>query len=301
MKKNHIIFLCALFILLLGIIYNPITINADSGFDSSWDSGGSDWGDSSDFSSSSSGGFYIGIGNSSGFLIFVVSAIVLYFIYYIAVHKFNAKNIGKPIFIIFLVISFFTAGIKSNANRFKNMNYSTPPLTKQQILELDPNLNIEEFNQIVFNNYKDIQTAWMNFDLNTIQNLVSDEIYNMYSMQLDTLKVKGQKNMMEDIKYINNSITKITFENNIETINTILQVECYDYLINESNKVIRGTKNQKLIYTYELTFTKYTTDKKINYCPNCGAKLVGNKCEYCKSAVSNNEFKISSIRKIVDK
>ncbi len=308
MKKNHIIFLCALFILLLGIIYNPITINADSGFDSSWDSGGSDWGDSSDFSSSSSGGFYIGIGNSSGFLIFVVSAIVLYFIYYIAVNKFNAKNIGKPIFIIFLIISFFTAGIsitiyiiaimlgiKSKNNKLnKNINYSTPPLTKQQILELDPNLNIEEFNQVVFNNYKDIQTAWMNFDLKTIQNLVSDEIYNMYSMQLDTLKVKGQKNMMEDIKYINNSITKITFENNIETINTILQVECYDYLINESNKVIRGTKNQKLIYTYELTFTKYTTDKKINYCPNCGAKININssgKCEYCNSIIINKETK----------
>ncbi len=309
MKKNYIIFLCTLFILFLGIVYNPITINADSGFDSSWDSGSSssDWDSSSDFDSSSSGG-YVGTGNIAMFFIFVISLIILYFIYYIAVNKFNAKNVGKPLFIIFLIISFFTVGIsfaimiifitisiKSSANKTnKNMNYSMPHLTEQQILELDANLNIEEFNQIVFNTYKDIQIAWMNFDLDTIKNLVSDEIYNMYSMQLDTLKIKGQKNIMQEIEYINNYISNITFENNVETINTILTVECFDYLVNQNNKVVRGNKKQKLIYTYQLTFTKYTTDKKITHCPNCGAKIDINStgvCEYCNSTIINQETK----------
>lgn len=46
MKKNKIIHLIILFILFLGIMFNPININADSGFDASYDSS----------SSSSSGG-----------------------------------------------------------------------------------------------------------------------------------------------------------------------------------------------------------------------------------------------------
>ena len=35
-------------------------------------------------------------------------------------------------------------------------------------------------------------------------------------------------------------------------------------------------------------------------CPNCGAGIVGNKCEFCRSILDNVEFKISSIKKIID-
>ena len=38
----------------------------------------------------------------------------------------------------------------------------------------------------------------------------------------------------------------------------------------------------------------------ITRCPNCGANLKGNKCDYCKSKIKDVEFKISSIKKIVD-
>ena len=152
-----------------------------------------------------------------------------------------------------------------------------------------PNLNIEKFNEIVFNNYKDIQEAWMNFDLDTIKSLVSDEIYNMYSMQLDTLKIKGQKNMMENITFIDNYICDIKLENDITTISTILSVSCYDYIVDSNNKVIRGNKNKKLYYIYRLTFMK--NNKTIDICPNCGATIDSKKdadCPYCKASIVNN-------------
>lgn len=47
--------------------------------------------------------------------------------------------------------------------------------------------------------YRQLQVAWMNFDYDKIKELVSDEMYNMYVNQLETLKVKNQKNMMEEI------------------------------------------------------------------------------------------------------
>lgn len=36
-------------------------------------------------------------------------------------------------------------------------------------------------------------------------------------------------------------------------------------------------------------------------CPNCGAEIIGNKCNFCRSTVKNIDFKISSIKRIIDK
>lgn len=47
-------------------------------------------------------------------------------------------------------------------------------------------------------------------------------------------------------------------------------------------------------------FRKDFEIKEITECPNCGTEIVENKCEFCRSTVKNIEFKISSIKKIVD-
>ena len=122
----------------------------------------------------------------------------------------------------------------------------------------------------------------------------------MYSMQLETLKVKGQKNIMSNIQYINNYISNIYIDNDVETIETILTVSCYDYLVDNNNNVVRGNKYSKLTYTYKLTFAKTTNKVNIDKCPNCGAKLSINssgKCEYCASTIINNETNLIMTKK----
>ena len=54
---------------------------------------------------------------------------------------------------------------------------------------------LEEFKALVFEKYKDIQIAWMNFDYNTLRSKLTDELYNQYAMQLDTMKVKNEQNI----------------------------------------------------------------------------------------------------------
>lgn len=96
-----------------------------------------------------------------------------------------------------LVIAIITLSILVNKSSKKiNSNQSSnipPRLSQEDINKYLPNFNIEKFNSTVFNIYKNIQEAWIDFDLDTIRDLVSDEIYNMYSMQLSTLQIKGQK------------------------------------------------------------------------------------------------------------
>ncbi len=269
--KKKVLTILMLVILFLGIIYKPIIIKADSGFDSSYDSGSSS-SSSSDWSSSDWNSYGVSHQNSPYNTISVIIIASLIAIVYIIAFRRVIKT------------------IKETINEQIEASYLLK-LTTEEIQTKLPNLNIEEFNKIVFNNYKEIQIAWMNFDLDTIKNLVSDEIYNMYSMQLDTLKVKGQKNMMENINYVDNYICNITIENDITTISTILSVTCYDYIVDNNNKVIRGSKNKELYYTYRLTFTKNSIDKNIDNCPNCGAKINSKKdtkCHYCGATIVNN-------------
>lgn len=312
---------------ILGIIYKPILIKADSGFDSSYDSGGSSSGSSSsssnwNFSSSSSDNnisiltivpviifitFIILLcifkSSKSYKLIFTIFLVTFFVIFpliitiiilssLLSLPKTNIIAILISILVILTISIIVIKKLIKTAKESINEIIKTSnllKLTNGEIQNKLPDLNIEEFNKIVFNNYKDIQDAWMNFDLDAIKNLVSDEIYNMYSMQLDTLKVKGQKNMMENINFIDNYICDINIENNTTTISTILSVTCYDYIVDSNNKVIRGNKNLKLYYTYRLTFTK--NNKTINTCPNCGTTIDSKKdtkCPYCNATVVNN-------------
>ena len=47
-------------------------------------------------------------------------------------------------------------------------------------------------------------------------------------------------------------------------------------------------------------FRKEFGYKPITHCPNCGASLHSNKCDYCRSKIKDVEFKIGSIKKIIE-
>ena len=165
----------------------------DSGSDwdssSSWDSG-SDWDSSSSWSS---GGSSI---SGSGGGISLVAVIIVVVIIVVVVSK-NGGNKGGG-----------SSNISNSINGSNNIsNYKD--IDSEKIKSIDKDLNVSEFKTKVFRTYKDIQTAWMNFDTDTIRKLTTDEIYNMYSSQLETLKLKKQRNIMKDIELIDVKIIDI--------------------------------------------------------------------------------------------
>jgi len=261
-----------LLIISFGLMYVPV--KADSGWDSSydsggWDSGGSDWGGSDWGGSSwgsSTGGSYSG---DSGGIGVVIIAIIIIIIIYNATNNRNKPSGGS--------------NIKTKSNNYQDMNI-------EKIKEIDPALNIADFKSQVFNIYKDIQTAWMNFDTDTIRKLTTDEIYNMYSSQLETLKLKNQKNIMSDITLEEAKIIDMKKVNDVITTNVYLRIKCYDYVIKEkTGETVRGKNKEKIIIEYILSFVKSATNnKKEEKCPNCGAPVDINSsstCPYCESTL----------------
>lgn len=271
--KKVTIYLILFLTLVVGANTIKITkVDADSGFDSSYDSGGSSWGGSSDSWDSSSSW------DSSD----------------------SSSGSGKPasltslmIVVVLFIVVFVIENEISKRKTEKKQIIKSKDMDLDLISKIDPNLNLYEFKNEAFNIYKDVQEAWMNLDDEKIRTLTTDELYNMYSMQLDTLRVKNEKNIMKEINLVTASLTNLKIENNIETATVIMTVNCYDYIVDSQNKVVRGNDKNKIEITYELTYIK-SVGEKVNKCPNCGAEINDDNsttCEYCRAIITRNTSK----------
>lgn len=274
-KRERVIFI----ILLLLCLFFPIhRLSADSGWDGGYDSGGSsdwgssssDWGssssdwDSSDWSSS--GGSY-----SSGSLDpFMVMAIIAFIV------------------IIFVI---------SNKTSQRTMVQSTTlgrvnPYDVNKVKAVLTDFDEDKFKEKAYELYQEIQVAWMDFDKDSIRKCVTDELYNTYSAQLSTLKIKNQKNIMKDFKLLNSSIIGMEIKEKMVSLTIKMKVECYDYIVDKEGKTLRGNDKQKVIYEYTMTFNKGVSDRP-NKCPNCNAPLDNvnsSKCPYCDSNIINEGY-----------
>lgn len=271
--KKVTIYLILFLTIVVGTNTIKITkVDADSGFDSSYDSGGSSWGGSSDSWDSSSSW------DSSD----------------------SSSGSGKPasltslmIVVVLFIVVFVIENEISKRKTEKKQIIKSKDMDLDLISKIDPNLNLYEFKNEAFNTYKDVQEAWMNLDDGKIRTLTTDELYNMYSMQLDTLRVKNEKNIMKEINLVTASLTNLKIENNIETATVIMTVNCYDYIVDSQNKVVRGNDKNKIEITYELTYIK-SVGEKVNKCPNCGAEINDDNsttCEYCRAIITRNTSK----------
>lgn len=271
-------------------------ISADSGWDSSYDSGGSwdsgsDWGGSSwdndydydydydnDYSSGGSSGRSSGdIDSAIAVLLVFGIAIVIMIAFTVSMAKMMSRTFG------------------SVAKTVQHYSNKYDKLTIEEANTVIPNFDIEEFNFTAYQIFYDVQMAWMNFDYDKLKELLTDELYNNYVMQLDALKLKNHKNTMKGFELIESYIFSLKEENDRYIAEVCLNVRFIDYVENiKTGMILRGTPNRKLNNVYKLTFirTKEETNN-INQCPQCGAPVEGNStgvCEYCNSKLINDNY-----------
>lgn len=275
--------------ILLSILTIPVIVNADSGFDSNYGSSTSTG--EAIMSAGSSGLSFasklISVGpNDKDYqvchiILSIICIIVLYIVACIYIFKLDGtkkKDIKKVLallgigliptllfslfcfltklqlilYIFILLIIIIPYIIISKSILKKRL--------KNKILKLK-DFDQDKFNQEVFGIYKDIQIAWMNFDYKKLKELVSKEIYDKYEKQLEELKSKNQKNIMDNIEFKSNKITDISIDKDIE-IECEMKVTCIDYIIDKEDKLIKGKKDKFCNYTYKLVFIKELSNNK---------------------------------------
>ena len=238
-------------LLLVSFLSINTFVNADSGWNISYDSG-------SAYSNSSS------IGNSST-SIFNVMLILFLWIFIGAFIIINMKKYTK---------------IKENEREENNKELNK--LTKKY-LNKTINVVIKE----ITTKFIEIKKAYTNFDYKKLKKLCNDEMYNTYHSNLESLKTKKQKNIVSDIEIYDIKINDITQYNDSIEIKCNIFMLSYDYVINtDTNKVIEGTNKEKIDEEYELEFI-IKNNKIVSKCPHCNSKINKGtiKCENCKKTI----------------
>ena len=288
--KKHIKFIMIFLVLLVSIfsIDRISSVKADSGWDSSYSSGGSSWGGSSysggsdwDFGGSSSR-------RSSGpirkltkdeqrrnLIIFITV-------------------IGTVIVIIILINNKAKRIVEKEKNKYKEIS--------DEELKKYFDKNLIELKKELYDKFIKIQEAWMNFDYDTLKETCSNEIYNTYYEELEALKLKNCQNIMSDFEKIDDRIISIKEENNNIIVEYYLKLFFYDYVINtETGERSKGSKLYRLNNTYIIKFI-ISKDKFKNNCPNCGGIINAGTttCEHCKAVIVQNssEFVMTSKRRV---
>ena len=201
--------------------------------------------------------------------------------------------IRNPIAFIIVIIVIAILAIYYNKKDKTLHNTTNMGLTLFHHLELKeeaikPILGDIDINKLVqerYDQFVSIQTGWMNFDHDLLRTQLTDEMYNQYAVQLDTMQLKNQQNIMNDFTFYEGMITGLEKEGSKVTMTMQIVTSFYDYMM-ENGNVVRGKQDRKVVMQYELTFVKMVGHNGI--CPNCGAKLPkSNKCSYCNSVVPN--------------
>lgn len=191
------------------------------------------------------------------------------------------------LFIIFVLIMFYfirrnyKLNKKNSSETSLNQEYTK---MEERVREVIPSFNLEEFKNTVFEKYKEIQIAQMNFDYATLRKNCDDSLYQMYHSQLDNLRQKRQKKIMSHFRQITFRVVDIKKNNQEISLKVRTVIWCHDYIVDEEDRVVRGNKNKKSIYDYELSFIK-NTQENLNYkCSNCTSKTPhDNKCDWVLS------------------
>ena len=262
---------------------NPRDIATDSGFDTSYDSGGSYSSSSSSSHSHSSSSDYSS-GSSSSSVDdddWVVIVVVFSFQLLLGGLAYVCMKIDDKI---------EKKRQQKRIAEFNSLFKINKKVSEDEFSKYIKKENIDDFVFNRFQDYIDIQNAWMEFDYDVLSNKTTNELYNQYIMQLETLKVKGQKNVMNSFTFVKGKVTNIEKTDNQLAVTVEIITRFYDYIINQENGVIlRGSDKKKVTLHYQMTFVRSTKKSIATNCPNCGAKLKKtstNVCEFCKTTIT---------------
>ena len=280
MKKKLLKILLCLSLVALFIAPFTIssTVKADIGFDGGYDGGysggggygggyggGSSWDDDDDDDYYYSGGYNNNNNYSSGSGGNLSTAEI------VALIIFCVASIGIPIAITMI-----------GATREKRVQMDAPAVNVSW-MRVDEDLNME-----VYLLYKAINDAWMKKDLEPVRHLLTDEMYNMYLMQLDTLIENKQTNIMKDYWFISGHISNRRKYKGKEIVDMIFRIKCKDYIIDDkTGKVVRGKATDVIEYTYDLRLIRNAIPKTIT-CPSCGGEVKGKDgvvCPNCQTII----------------
>ncbi|QDH14456.1 Tim44 domain-containing protein [Formicincola oecophyllae] len=101
-----------------------------------------------------------------------------------------------------------------------------------------------------------VETAWGQLDMNTLQRLTTPEMYQYFSEQLDELSQKGLRNHTGDVRFIHGDLSEAWIENGQAYATVAMQYSLLDYTVDAGGTVVDGSRTAPQTVTEDWTFVR---------------------------------------------
>ena len=220
---------------------------------------------------------------------------------------FRYPVIGIPVLII--AVLFFIFGSKSaksgHMTRTIRQAYSNQTSNEYQknldyLKSKDPNFEELPLIQRVKDTFYKVQKSWMNQEMKPTRYLVSDGIYERFSLQLNIQKNSLVQNIVENVRIINANIVAVDSDHFFDTVHIKITASAVDYYKRTDNgKFVSGSKVNEPFTEY-WSFLRRPGAKTISNkgaiegnCPNCGYLLELTDsviCPTCNAVINSGEY-----------
>ena len=232
-------------------------------------------------------------GYSIGLIIIVIEILINYLIFWFvikliinSIRRTSSRNYFKS-----------NVVVHSNKDGFKPKNiYKDVSKDKLSMFNTDDINSLKDYFYDIFLNF---EVAYNNLDYNMMKLLSTKQLFNNYytGISLD-LKV-GKKKIINDIERKDVIIYELDSTTIKQTLSALIEISYITYTIDKNGFVTSGNRDNKVTEKFEVTFRKDFERTETTKCPNCGATVAGNKCDFCRSTLKTVEFKISSIKRVI--
>lgn len=173
-------------------------------------------------------------------------------------------------------------------------------ITKDKLSKLNIS-DIDALKEYFYDIFYRFEVAYNNLDYSVMKMLSTKQLYQNYYTGISLDLKSGKKKIIEEIDRKQVIIYELDTTLIKQIASAMIEISYYNYTIDKNGHVVSGDRNKPAVEKFEVEFRKDFEREKVTHCPNCGAKLNGVRCDYCKAFVDNSEFVISSIRRIIDK
>ena len=162
----------------------------------------------------------------------------------------------------------------------------------------NPTFTWGEFQARVKLIFNELQSAWSTLNWERARPHETDNLFQMHQYWIDAYKRQHLRNMLDQARVTALHPVKIKEDAFYISITVRIGATGYDYTVDESGRVVSGSKNNLRHWSEYWTFirsrnTKPAAARADLNCPNCGAPLKVNNagvCEFCGGKITSGEF-----------
>jgi ribosomal protein L24E len=146
--------------------------------------------------------------------------------------------------------------------------------------------------------FDELQAAWSTLDWERARPHETDNLFQMHQYWIDAYKRQHLRNVLDKCRVTAMQPVKIQDDAFYNAITLRIGAQGYDYTVDETGKVVSGSKSHLRSWSEYWTFirnrqAKPAASRADLNCPNCGAPLKVNNagvCEFCGGKITSGEF-----------